>query len=105
MGNYDIPWNPRVSNKQGRLHRYGQTAMRIRLFNLCRKTPSRRRVGGDLENSKGPTALSTDKSYDVIVHQSQGNLYPRPPARQLLQPARRFGRQVEAWLSTQKLRE
>ncbi|MEX2355815.1 MAG: SNF2-related protein [Thermaerobacterales bacterium] len=34
--NYDLPWNPmRVEQRIGRVHRLGQKAARVRIYNLC----------------------------------------------------------------------
>jgi superfamily II DNA or RNA helicase len=109
MVNYDIPWNPaRLEQRMGRLHRYGQQHAEVRLFNLVAENTREGDVLAvileKLEEAR--RALSTDKVYDVIGQQLKESSIRDLLLVKLLHPATTdCNRQVEAWLSTQKLRE
>lgn len=73
--NYDIPWNPaRIEQRFGRIHRYGQKAKLVLLFNLV---ASRTREGKVLKRLLEKLevirqALTSDKVFDVIGAQFEG---------------------------------
>jgi superfamily II DNA or RNA helicase/DNA-binding XRE family transcriptional regulator len=75
MINYDIPWNPaRIEQRFGRIHRYGQKAKLVLLFNLV---ASRTREGKVLKRLLEKLevirkALTSDKVFDVIGAQFEG---------------------------------
>jgi len=75
MINYDIPWNPaRIEQRFGRIHRYGQKAKLVLLFNLVatrtREGKVLKRLLEKLEAIR--RALSSDKVFDVIGAQFEG---------------------------------
>jgi SNF2 family DNA or RNA helicase/DNA-binding XRE family transcriptional regulator len=75
MINYDIPWNPaRIEQRFGRIHRYGQKAKLVLLFNLVamrtREGKVLKRLLEKLETIR--KALTSDKVFDVIGAQFEG---------------------------------
>ncbi len=75
MVNYDIPWNPaRIEQRFGRIHRYGQKASLVLLFNLVanrtREGKVLKRLLDKLEAIR--KALTSDKVFDVIGAQFEG---------------------------------
>lgn len=75
MINYDIPWNPaRIEQRFGRIHRYGQRAKLVLLFNLVasktREGKVLKRLLEKLETIR--KALTSDKVFDVIGAQFEG---------------------------------
>jgi superfamily II DNA or RNA helicase/DNA-binding XRE family transcriptional regulator len=75
MINYDIPWNPaRIEQRFGRIHRYGQKAKLVLLFNLvASKTREGKVLKRLLEKLEAiRKALTSDKVFDVIGAQFEG---------------------------------
>ena len=75
MINYDIPWNPaRIEQRFGRIHRYGQKAKLVLLYNLVatrtREGKVLKRLLEKLETIR--KALTSDKVFDVIGAQFEG---------------------------------
>ena len=75
MINYDIPWNPaRIEQRFGRIHRYGQKAKLVLLFNLVatktREGKVLKRLLDKLETIR--KALTSDKVFDVVGAQFEG---------------------------------
>jgi superfamily II DNA or RNA helicase/DNA-binding XRE family transcriptional regulator len=75
MINYDIPWNPaRMEQRFGRIHRYGQKAKLVLMFNLvASKTREGKVLKRLLEKLEAiRKALTSDKVFDVIGAQFEG---------------------------------
>ncbi len=69
MVNFDIPWNPaRLEQRMGRLHRFGQRASEVRIFNLvAEKTREGDVLFTLLEKlNEARRELCSDKVFDVV---------------------------------------
>ena len=69
MVNFDIPWNPaRLEQRMGRLHRFGQPASEVRIFNLvAEKTREGDVLFTLLEKlNEARRELCSDKVFDVV---------------------------------------
>ncbi len=69
MVNFDIPWNPaRLEQRMGRLHRFGQRATEVRIFNLvAEKTREGDVLFTLLEKlNEARRELCSDKVFDVV---------------------------------------
>ena len=69
MVNFDIPWNPaRLEQRMGRLHRFGQRANEVRIFNLvAEKTREGDVLFTLLEKlNEARRELCSDKVFDVV---------------------------------------
>ncbi|MEO8350326.1 MAG: helicase-related protein [Chthoniobacteraceae bacterium] len=75
MVNFDIPWNPaRLEQRMGRLHRFGQRAPEVRIFNLvAEKTREGDVLFTLLEKlNEARRELCSDKVFDVVGQQLEG---------------------------------
>jgi hypothetical protein len=109
MINYDIPWNPaRIEQRFGRIHRYGQKAKLVLLFNLV---ASRTREGKVLKRllEKLETirkALTSDKVFDVIGAQFEGMSLRDLMIRAVVEDnADELADQIDRGLTKEKTRE
>jgi hypothetical protein len=109
MINYDIPWNPaRIEQRFGRIHRYGQKAKLVLLFNLV---ASRTREGKVLKRllEKLETirkALTSDKVFDVIGAQFEGMSLRDLMIRAVVEDnADELADQIDRGLTKEKARE
>ncbi len=109
MINYDIPWNPaRIEQRFGRIHRYGQKAKLVLLFNLV---ASRTREGKVLKRllEKLETirrALTSDKVFDVIGAQFEGMSLRDLMIRAVVEDnADELAEQIDRGLTKEKARE
>jgi superfamily II DNA or RNA helicase len=68
MVNFDIPWNPcRLEQRMGRIHRYGQAAPQVYIFNLVANNTMEGEVKKALlEKLKQMRADLGDKVFDVV---------------------------------------
>ncbi|MBN1889078.1 MAG: DEAD/DEAH box helicase family protein, partial [Thermoflexales bacterium] len=69
MINFDLPWNPcRLEQRMGRIHRYGQAADKVYIFNmLARNSPEDQVKEVIIEKQKQMRRdLRSDKVFDVI---------------------------------------
>ncbi len=69
MVNFDIPWNPcRLEQRMGRIHRYGQQADEVYIFNLVASNTMEGEVKETLlkKLKKMSAALGADKVFDVV---------------------------------------
>jgi superfamily II DNA or RNA helicase len=68
MVNYDIPWNPcRLEQRMGRIHRYGQEAPQVHIFNLVATNTMEGQVKQALlEKMDAMRADLGDKVFDVV---------------------------------------
>ena len=109
MVNFDIPWNPaRLEQRMGRLHRFGQRAPEVRIFNLvAEKTREGDVLYTLLEKlNEARRELCSDKVYDVV-----GQLIDGGTIRDLLRDsllsnsADRSVRKLAGELATEHLRK
>lgn len=109
MINYDIPWNPaRIEQRFGRIHRYGQKADRVLLFNLVasktREGKVLKRLLEKLETIR--KALTSDKVFDVIGAQFEGMSLRDLMIRAVVEDnADELAEQIERGLTKEKARE
>jgi len=108
MVNFDIPWNPaRLEQRMGRLHRFGQRANEVRVFNLvAEKTREGDVLFTLLEKlNEARRELCSDKVFDVV-----GQLIDGGTIRELLRDSLllnstdRSIRKLAGELATEKLR-
>ncbi len=67
--NFDIPWNPtRLDQRMGRIHRYGQQASQVFIFNLIARHTMEGEVKQALIDKQKEMAkdLGADKVFDVV---------------------------------------
>jgi superfamily II DNA or RNA helicase/DNA-binding XRE family transcriptional regulator len=75
MVNFDIPWNPaRLEQRMGRLHRFGQRAPEVRIFNLVAENTREGDVLFTLleKLNEARRELCSDKVFDVVGQQLEG---------------------------------
>jgi superfamily II DNA or RNA helicase len=68
MVNYDIPWNPcRLEQRMGRIHRYGQEAPQVHIFNLVATNTMEGQVKQALLEKMDAMRMDLgDKVFDVV---------------------------------------
>jgi superfamily II DNA or RNA helicase/DNA-binding XRE family transcriptional regulator len=109
MINYDIPWNPaRIEQRFGRIHRYGQKANLVLLFNLVatrtREGKVLKRLLEKLEAIR--KALTSDKVFDIIGAQFEGMSLRDLMLRAMVQDnADELADQIDRDLTKEKARE
>jgi superfamily II DNA or RNA helicase/transcriptional regulator with XRE-family HTH domain len=109
MINYDIPWNPaRIEQRFGRIHRYGQKAKLVLLFNLVasktREGKVLKRLLEKLETIR--KALTSDKVFDVIGAQFGGMSLRDLMIRAVVEDnADELSEQIDRGLTKEKARE
>jgi superfamily II DNA or RNA helicase/transcriptional regulator with XRE-family HTH domain len=109
MINYDIPWNPaRIEQRFGRIHRYGQKAKLVLLFNLVatrtREGKVLKRLLEKLETIR--RALTSDKVFDVIGAQFEGMSLRDLMIRAVVEDnADELAEQIDRGLTKEKARE
>ncbi len=109
MINYDIPWNPaRIEQRFGRIHRYGQKAKLVLLFNLVasktREGKVLKRLLEKLETIR--KALTSDKVFDVIGAQFEGMSLRDLMIRAVVEDnADELAEQIDRGLTKEKARE
>jgi superfamily II DNA or RNA helicase/DNA-binding XRE family transcriptional regulator len=109
MINYDIPWNPaRIEQRFGRIHRYGQKAKLVLLFNLvASKTREGKVLKRLLEKLEAiRKALTSDKVFDVIGAQFEGMSLRDLMIRAVVEDnADELADQIDRGLTKEKVRE
>jgi superfamily II DNA or RNA helicase/DNA-binding XRE family transcriptional regulator len=109
MINYDIPWNPaRIEQRFGRIHRYGQKAKLVLLFNLvASKTREGKVLKRLLEKLEAiRKALTSDKVFDVIGAQFEGMSLRDLMIRAVVEDnADELAEQIDRGLTKEKARE
>ncbi len=109
MINYDIPWNPaRIEQRFGRIHRYGQKAKLVLLYNLVatrtREGKVLKRLLEKLETIR--KALTSDKVFDVIGAQFEGMSLRDLMIRAVVEDnADELAEQIDRGLTKEKARE
>lgn len=109
MINYDIPWNPaRIEQRFGRIHRYGQKAKLVLLYNLVatrtREGKVLKRLLEKLETIR--KALTSDKVFDVIGAQFEGMSLRDLMIRAVVDDnADELAEQIDRGLTKEKARE